>query len=61
MGFDPSMGLMHADKRYRPSLPSDVGSHASSATHRIRSEPQWRHMLNGWRSSCSATLNSRRR
>jgi len=24
MGFDPALGLMHADKRYRPSLASDL-------------------------------------
>ena len=24
MGFDPTLGLMHADKRYRPSLASDL-------------------------------------
>jgi CRISPR-associated endonuclease Cas1 len=24
LGFDPSLGLMHADKRYRPSLSSDL-------------------------------------
>jgi CRISPR-associated endonuclease Cas1 len=24
MGFDPTIGLMHADKRYRPSLASDL-------------------------------------
>ena len=24
MGFDPTLGLMHADKRYRPSLSSDL-------------------------------------
>jgi CRISPR-associated protein Cas1 len=24
MGFDPTIGLMHADKRYRPSLSSDL-------------------------------------
>jgi CRISPR-associated endonuclease Cas1 len=24
MGFDPSLGLMHTDKRYRPSLASDL-------------------------------------
>jgi CRISP-associated protein Cas1 len=24
MGFDPTLGLMHTDKRYRPSLASDL-------------------------------------
>ena len=30
MGFDPTLGLMHSDKRYRPSLASDL------------MEPPWR-------------------
>lgn len=35
MGFDPTLGLMHADKRYRPSLASDLIEPARPVTDRI--------------------------
>ena len=35
MGFDPTLGLMHADKRYRPSLASDLMEPARPAADRI--------------------------
>ncbi len=38
MGFDPSLGLMHADKRYRPSLASDLMEPARSAADRFAIE-----------------------
>jgi CRISPR-associated protein Cas1 len=38
MGFDPSLGLMHADKRYRPSLASDLMEPARLAADRLAIE-----------------------
>jgi CRISPR-associated endonuclease Cas1 len=35
MGFDPTIGLMHADKRYRPSLASDLMEPTRPAADRI--------------------------
>jgi hypothetical protein len=35
MGFDPTLGLMHADKRYRPSLASDLMEPVRPAADRI--------------------------
>ncbi len=35
MGFDPSLGLMHSDKRYRPSLASDLMEPARPAADAI--------------------------
>ena len=38
MGFDPSLGLMHADKRYRPSLSSDLMEPARPVADRFAVE-----------------------
>ena len=38
MGFDPALGLMHADKRYRPSLVSDLMEPARPAADAIAVE-----------------------
>jgi CRISPR/Cas system-associated endonuclease Cas1 len=38
MGFDPTIGLMHSDKRYRPSLPSDLMEPARPVVDRIAFE-----------------------
>ena len=38
MGFDPALGLMHADKRYRPSLASDLMEPARPAADAIAVE-----------------------
>jgi CRISPR/Cas system-associated endonuclease Cas1 len=38
MGFDPTLGLMHADKRYRPSLASDLMEPARPAADGIAVE-----------------------
>jgi len=35
MGFDPTLGLMHADKRYRPSLASDLMEPARPAADEL--------------------------
>src|SRR5205809_7581617 len=35
MGFDPGLGLMHADKRYRPSLASDLMEPARPAADAV--------------------------
>jgi CRISPR-associated protein Cas1 len=35
MGFDPTIGLMHSDKRYRPSLASDLMEPARPVADRI--------------------------
>jgi CRISP-associated protein Cas1 len=38
MGFDPALGLMHADKRYRASLASDLMEPARPAADAIAVE-----------------------
>jgi CRISPR-associated protein Cas1 len=38
MGFDPSLGLMHTDKRYRPSLASDLMEPARAEADRFAIE-----------------------
>jgi CRISP-associated protein Cas1 len=38
MGFDPTLGLMHADKRYRPSLASDLMEPVRPVADRIAVE-----------------------
>jgi len=38
MGFDPTLGLMHSDKRYRPSLSSDLMEPVRPVADRIAFE-----------------------
>jgi len=38
MGFDPTLGLMHTDKRYRPSLSSDLMESVRPVADRIAVE-----------------------
>ena len=38
MGFDPTLGLMHTDKRYRPSLSSDLMEPVRPVADRIAFE-----------------------
>jgi CRISPR-associated endonuclease Cas1 len=38
MGFDPTLGLMHADKRYRPSLAADLMEPVRPLADRVASE-----------------------
>jgi CRISP-associated protein Cas1 len=39
MGFDPTLGLMHVDKRYRASLASDLMEPARPAARRDYPRP----------------------